>query len=50
MKDFVLTPIFLDCTFHPWQRTLPPIIGETKDKKFTVEVNLGKAATFFSYS
>ena len=50
MKDFVLTPVILDCSLQNWQRTLPPIIDETPDNKVTVEVNLGDAATFLSYS
>ena len=49
MKDFVLTPVVLDCTLRPWQKTLPPIIGENKDNKVTFKINLGKAASFLSY-
>ena len=50
MKDFVLTPVTLDCTLQNWQRTLPPIIDETPDNKVKVEISLGDAVTFLRYS
>ena len=36
------------CTLK-WTSALPAIIGEDKEKKFTVNVNLGSASKFLSF-
>lgn len=48
-NKFVFSPLVFDCFMETWEKSLPPVLDEDQDDRFTVIVYLNRADKFLGY-